>query len=281
MTNSATNTSLDSKINEVKDEIPNITDLVTTIALTAVENKIPNVSNLVKKTNYNTKISEIENKITTDHDHDKYVTTQEFNKLTSKKFTARLAQANLASKNDIANFVKKTDFDNKLKDVTSNKNELNELEKFKAISITGLTKDLINKFSILNGAKYFSSGIFQNYLVFIPAKKYIKYFSGTTRIESWKSNGMSEENIENITTSKSNSAPTFVDHHVLPDINFNGNCLIKNNISTPNKVINLYISYTLGPQLRNLNTDFTLGNCLLGSVKLTKYPDLDKYKYSG
>ena len=31
-------------------------------------------------------------------------------------------------------------------------------------------KDLINKFSILNGAKYFSLGIFQNYLVFIPGK---------------------------------------------------------------------------------------------------------------
>ena len=29
----------------------------------------------------------------------------------------------------------------------------------------GLNKDLINKFSILNGTKYFSSGIFQNYLV--------------------------------------------------------------------------------------------------------------------
>ena len=37
-------------------------------------------------------------------------------------------------------------------------------------STIGLTKDLINKFSILNGAKYFSSVIFQNYLVFIPAK---------------------------------------------------------------------------------------------------------------
>ena len=34
-------------------------------------------------------------------------------------------QANLASKSDISNFVKKTDFDNKLKDVTPNKNELN------------------------------------------------------------------------------------------------------------------------------------------------------------
>ena len=72
------------------------------------------------------------------------------------------------------------------------------MKKVKAISTKGLTKDLINKFSILNGAKYFSLAIFQNYLVSIPAKKCIKYFSGTTRIEIWKSNGMSKESIENI-----------------------------------------------------------------------------------
>ena len=52
------------------------------------------------------------------------------------------------------------------------KNELNEIsKKVKAKSTKGLTKDLINKFSILNGAKYFPSGIFQNYLAFIPATK--------------------------------------------------------------------------------------------------------------
>ena len=68
----------------------------------------------------------------------------------------------------------------------------------------------------------------------------MKYFTGPTWIDSWKSNGMSEENIKNITKSDSNFPPTFVDHHALPDINFNGHCLI-NNISIPNKVINLYI----------------------------------------
>ena len=52
-----------------------------------------------------------------DHDHDKYITKQEFNKLTSEKFAARLAQANSASKNDIANFINKTDFDDKLKNL--------------------------------------------------------------------------------------------------------------------------------------------------------------------
>ena len=159
-----------------------------------------------KKIDYNTKISEIENKITADHDHDKYITTQEFNKFTSENFTAIVKQANLASKSDIANFVKKTDFDNKLKNFTSNKNELNELsKKIKAVSKEALTKDLINKLSILNGVKYFSFRIFlsffkifffQNYLASILAKKYC---SGTTQIKSWKSNGKAEENIETIT----------------------------------------------------------------------------------
>ena len=37
--------------------------------------------------------------------------------LTSENFAARLTQANLSSKNDIANFVKKTDFDDKLKNL--------------------------------------------------------------------------------------------------------------------------------------------------------------------
>ena len=49
-----------------------------TTALTGVEN---NVSNLVKITGYNNKISETENKITIGIDRDKYITIQELNKL--------------------------------------------------------------------------------------------------------------------------------------------------------------------------------------------------------
>ena len=97
---------------------------------------------------------------------------------------------------------------------------------------------MINKVSILNRAKSFSLGIFQNYLVFIPAKKYIKYFSGTTWIDSWKSNRTLRGNTENIIKSDSNFAPTF--HHVLPDIMFNEHCLI-NDIYIPKKVINIFI----------------------------------------
>ena len=67
--------------------------------------------------------------IITDNDHsnksNKYITAQEFNKLTSEKVTSRLAEAYLSSKNDIVNFVKKTGFDDEVKNlnkkVTSNK----------------------------------------------------------------------------------------------------------------------------------------------------------------
>ena len=84
-------------------------------------------------------------------------------------------QANLLSKNNIANFVKRH----------LNKNKLNQLpKKVKAISTKGLAKNLKNRFSILNGAKNFSSGIFQNYLVFMSAKTYFQYFIGTTRTDS-------------------------------------------------------------------------------------------------
>ena len=56
---------------------------------------------------------------------------------------------------------------------------------------------------------------------------------------------------------------------------------MNNDISTLRKVINLYISYTLDPWSRDLNTDFTLGNCLFGYMKLNKNADPDKYAYSG
>ena len=49
ITNLATNAALNANINGIKDEIPSISDLATATALTAFENKIPDVSDLVKK----------------------------------------------------------------------------------------------------------------------------------------------------------------------------------------------------------------------------------------
>ena len=86
-------------------------------ALTSIENKIPNISSLVKKTEYDTKITEIEKKLT-DHNHDKYITTPDFNTLSASVFNARIAQANL---------ITRTDFDGKLsslnRKITANKSK--------------------------------------------------------------------------------------------------------------------------------------------------------------
>ena len=40
---------------------------------------------------------------------------------------------------------------------------------------------------------YFYSNVLQNYLVFISANKYMKFFSGTRGIYSWKSKGKLEK----------------------------------------------------------------------------------------
>ena len=92
------------KLTELENKIPDVGNLPTKNALTAVENKIPSASNLVKKTDYNTMITENEKKLI-DHNHDKYITTPEFNTLAADVFNTRLAQANL---------ITKTDFDAKL-----------------------------------------------------------------------------------------------------------------------------------------------------------------------
>ena len=103
----------DAKITEIESKIPSISCLATKTALTA----IPNISSLVKKTDYNTKITQIEKKLI-EHNHDKYITTPEVNTLAASVFNARLAQVNL---------ITKTDFDAKLSSLnrktTSNKSK--------------------------------------------------------------------------------------------------------------------------------------------------------------
>ena len=81
----AKKTDYDSKITDIEGKIPDISCLATKTALTTVENKIPDVNNLVKKTGYNTKVTEIENKLS-NHNHDKYITAPEFNKLAADVF---------------------------------------------------------------------------------------------------------------------------------------------------------------------------------------------------
>ena len=64
---------------------------------------------MVKKTDYNTKICDIEKKIT-DHNHDKYITTPEFNTLGADVFNSRLAAQ--------TDLIRKPEFDFELKGIS-------------------------------------------------------------------------------------------------------------------------------------------------------------------
>ena len=69
---------------------------------------------------------------------------------------------------------------------------------------------MINTYKFLNGAKYFTSDIWKNYLVFIPVNKYFNFFDNTPEMYPWKSNGMSEESIESITKLDNTFSPTLI-----------------------------------------------------------------------
>ena len=71
-----------------------------------------------------------------------------------------------------------------------------------------------------------------------------------------------------------------LDHQKIK-LKFDGSCLVQDQITyTPQTIVKTYIVYEIIK--KNSISDYpTLENCLLSSVKLTKNPDIDKYKYSG
>ena len=69
--------------------------------------------------------------------------------------------------------------------------------------------------------------------------------------------------------------------HQKTKLKFNGSCLVQDQITyIPQTIVYIYIVYEITK--KNDTSDYpTLENCLFGFVKLTKNPDIDKYKYSG
>ena len=177
ISNLATKTALTTVENKIHD----ISNLATKSALATVENKVPNTSNLVKKTDYDTKITEMENKLT-NHNHDKYIYTSKFNTLANNVFNTRIAQANS---------VTKTVFDSNLsrlnRKITQNK-----------------SKHLVvnNDFNYYHGKNYFDEDGELNYYVFQPLVKYlgVAHVGNIIYILSWKSRGLHVTKIKAIVT---------------------------------------------------------------------------------
>ena len=112
-------TDYNTKITEIEGKTPDISNLARQTALTTIENKIPDISNLATKTALTT----VENKIP-----------------------------------DISSLVKKSDYNAKITGIENN------IKKLQAYDL-----------SYFRGKKYFDEGDGkQNYLVFLPMRKYFK-----------------------------------------------------------------------------------------------------------
>ena len=167
-------TDYNAKITEIEDKIPDTSNLATKTALTTIENKIPDVSNLATKTALTT----VENKIPD-----------------TSNFATKTALTTVENKiPNTSNPVKKSGYNTK---ITNTENNVRHLQAY----------DL----SYFKTKQYFDerSGK-KNYLVFLPMSKYFKLNSVvgvSDYVLSWQSNGLSNENIKQPTTSDNSLNP--------------------------------------------------------------------------
>ena len=113
--------------------------------------------------------------------------------------------------------------------------------------------------------------------------KYFKTFikNNITFISSSESKALSNKVIKPSTTADNNLAPLVISTGISTVLRFGGSCLKQDKSSfVPLNTVNVFIVYET---IKNnpITSYPTLENCLFGAVKLTKNPDIDKYKYSG
>ena len=182
-----------STLTAVENKILDISSLATKSALTAVENKIPDVSTLVKKTDYNTKISGL---------------------ATNSSLTA--VENKIP---DVTDLVTKTEFDAKLKAVSDrvaknkSKNLLfdNELKRLKTFDA-----------AYFRGKQFFGTDGLQKSLVFQPMPKYLKKISGLLKVSEFRSKRIYKEVIK---SPKNTLAPEMGPEGRKMHLKFDGSCL--------------------------------------------------------
>ena len=270
-------TDFNTKVTEVEVKISSITGLATNLELTAVENKILDANDLITKTDYDTKISDIEKRIT-DHDHDEYITSPEFNTLAASTFNARLAAQ--------TDLIRKPEFDAKLKDISDRipKNKTkhllveNELKKLKTVGLSYFWSRTY--FEDNDGA--------QNSLVFQVKVKYFEDNSGSdsSSIEIWKSNGLSNQSLgfsasvvgaDDIKMSKPIRPAYIIFNHKRSFF-----VQKKENVMKSRSIVSIYIVYKLSSKI--ISSSNVLKNNLFGAIKKTKPNNTtnpQKYVYSG
>ena len=105
------------------------------------------------------------------------------------------------------------------------------------------------------------------------------------KVINWISTGVSYEKIDTTLISfDTNLEPTMsnlANNRV--KLKFNNSGLVQKTLSSlySNFILNLYIVYELNTWPHNPTNNFTLKNCLFGTVKLTRNADKTKFTYNG
>ena len=124
----------------------------------------------------------------------------------------------------------------------------------------------------------------QNYLAFLPIKKYFKLNSVVNTADhvlSWQSKELSNESIKPPTRTNNSVTPELNYYGTKTKLKFTGSGLKQSShILTHKKIVSIYIVYELAASSSH-DSDPTIKNCLSGAVTLTKNAGIEKYKYSG
>ena len=135
------------------------------------------------------------------------------------------------------------------------------------------TKDELKNINLsyFKGKKHFDKDGAQNYLIF---QSMLKYFTLDDKwITKQKSKGLSNKNLEVVSTSDNTLCPEINYDENKIALNFSGSILQqKIVIYNHKKVVNLYVVYEITKFRYNNNPIFT--NVLFGAIKITKNADI-------
>ena len=300
---------LDDKIDKVDKKVPNVSNLATKSSVTILVRDLDNRIDKLKINYYAKKTSLTNYMLTTDFNSKP---TELENKIKDIDIIAKSAvtKANSA-KSDLNDYAKKTDVAN---DITTIKNDyvsnasltsrLNDLKsqhiatevktiddktKKNSSDIIGLESRLKQKEDIADevqrenaltsGRDYYRDKMY----LFYECKAFsFRYTSG--RINLWKSTGLnnySRDSDMDAVSVATTSLPPLIDNGRMR-VRLEGAYFKQMRLLRPNNVniVNIYIVYLIDPISNSRNTDYTVQNALFGGVKITKNAtDTSKHKY--
>ena len=145
------------------------------------------------------------------------------------------------------------------------------------LKILFLENEIAKYTSYFLGKSYFGDDCNQNYLLFQPMSRYLKFVTNSQNISSWRSKELPDKQIK-------------VVNGLYPSVNyvnkklrlkFEGICLVQTKVTYTHKdIVNIYFVYEIGATTRNYY-DLKLINGLLGAVTYVKNSDINKFGYTG